>query len=152
MSKKKVNNAFKNAVEKTPDTSNCFQSGLRALGGHSNKIALSDSCDGSVDIDKCLFEQKKYLNANRWDYAFGYKSQAYFVEVHSANTSEVATVLRKLQWLKDWLKEKAPEINKIKASKPYYWVASGKYNILKTSPQFRTINQAGLNPISALKI
>jgi hypothetical protein len=141
---------FRTAVEATPDVSECFQTGLKALGPHSIKISLDNnsSCNGSVDIDTCL--TAKYPNANRWDYCFGYNNEVYFVEVHSANTSQVSTMLNELQWLKDWLNSEAVELNKIKARTPYYWIMSGKYAILPNSPQARQIANKGLKPISKL--
>ncbi|HEY5328188.1 MAG TPA: hypothetical protein VIJ27_14390 [Mucilaginibacter sp.] len=147
-----ANNKFIAAVDATPDIKNCYQSGLKAMGSYSTKISLSNtsSCNGSVDIDECV--KSEYPNANRWDYCFGYNNKAYFVEVHSANTSEVSTMLNKLQWLKDWLNSSAPELNKIKANPPYYWVMSGKYDILPNSPQAKRIAQAGLKPISKLSL
>ncbi len=152
---KQKESTFKRAVLATPDVANCWQAGLQALlKDHRQKIELADAsqCEGSVDIDKCTADKRLYLNENRWDYVFGYQKQAYFVEVHSANTSEVRTVLNKLQWLKDWLQEHAPEINAIKAPQPFYWIQSGKFAIARNSPQFRLINQNGLLPVSKLKL
>jgi len=153
-SKKKTKaKTFKVAVEETKDVKSCYQSGLKALGGHSGKIELSDTtqCEGSVNIDDCT--QAKYPTANRWDYAFAYKAQVYFVEVHTASTGEVRTVLRKLRWLKDWLNEQAPEISKMKAKdRAFFWVASNGYHILKNSSQYRSVIAIGLNPIPRLKM
>ncbi len=141
-------------MEVTPDVADCWKPGLQAFGEYSRKIELSDqnSCEGSVEIDKCTSDKKLYPDENRWDYVLGYQQQAYFVEVHSANTGEVNTVLKKLQWLKDWLNQHAPEINKLKAREPYYWVQSGKFAILKNSPQIRRVNQKGLMPVPKLKL
>ena len=149
---KAIVNKFKAAVEATSDIKSCYQPGLRALGTYSNKVSLSNNslCNGSVDIDECV--KAKYPNANRWDYCIGYDNKAYFVEVHSANTSEVSTMLNKLQWLKDWLNSSAPELNKIKAKPPYYWVMSGKYAILPNSSQARQIAAAGIKPIAKLTL
>jgi hypothetical protein len=143
---------FKQAVEATPDITNGYQIGLSALGQYSNKINVKDTrlLNGSVDIDTCT--TRKYPNANRWDYALAYSQKVYFVEVHSANTSQVSTVLRKLQWLKDWLNSDAPEINKLKAQQPYYWIMSNNNQILRGSSQARQISQTGLKPISCLNL
>jgi hypothetical protein len=91
---------FKRAVEATPDIANGYQIGLGALGQYSNKINAVDTrlFDGSVDIDTCT--TINYPNANRWDYALAYNKKVYFVEVHSANTSQVNSFLsscKKLQ-------------------------------------------------------
>ena len=143
---------FKQAVEVTPDIENGYKIGLSALGQYSNKIKAANTrlLNGSVDIDTCT--TAKYPNENRWDYVLAYSQKVYFVEVHSANTSQVSTVLRKLQWLKDWLNSCAPEINKLKAQQPYYWVMSNNNRILSGSTQARQISQAGLKPISYLNL
>lgn len=143
-------NKFKQAVEATSDVKTGFKSGLTALGNHSSKVSVKDSflLEGSIDIDKCT--ERKYPNSNRWDYAFSYNGEVFFIEVHSAMTAEVSTVLRKLQWLEDWLIAEAPEINKLKAkSKPaFYWIQSKGFSILKTSSQYRAVVEKGLKPIS----
>lgn len=154
MARQQPTNKFKEAVIATPEACDCYQQGLQALGNYSKKVELSNArkVEGSVDIDACV--SKKYPSANRWDYALGYDAEAYFVEVHSAQTNEVSTVLKKLQWLKDWLNDTATELNQIKVKNrtPYYWVQSGKFDILKTSPQYRQLINAGLMPIPKLKL
>lgn len=145
---------FKEAVEQTVEISLCFQSGLKALGSNSKKIALTTTslCEGSVDIDTCL--SKVYPQSNRWDYCFAYKGEVFFVEVHGAITSEVSTVLNKLTWLKKWLNDTAPELNNLKATSktPYYWIQSSGFNILPQSKQFRSAIQAGIKPIARLEL
>lgn len=143
-------NLFKDAVDATPEVKNCYKPGLQALGVHRAKIVLHDNrkCNGSVEIDECV--RAFYPNSNRWDYVFAYKSSAYFVEVHSAETNEVSVVLAKLQWLKDWLNEKAPEIGKLKAKQPYYWIQSSRFSIPKTSRQYRLVANNGIKPIPKL--
>lgn len=139
---------FQRAVIATPDITNCYQPGLRALGGNSSKIQLSGAAEGSVDIDACT--ANKYPNANRWDYTFGFKSQAYFVEVHSANTGEASTVIAKLNWLKQWLHQHAKPLNAIKADKPFYWIQSNGFHILPQSRQYRLVVKEGIKPIAKL--
>jgi hypothetical protein len=148
---KKQTLTFKQAVEATPDVANGYQIGLVALGQYSNKINTVNTrfLNGSVDIDACT--TRKYPNANRWDYALAYSQKVYFIEVHSANTNQVSTVLRKLQWLKDWLISNAPEINKLKAQQPYYWIMSNN-NHIRGSSKARQISQAGLKPLSCLNL
>jgi len=143
-------NTFKTAVEATADVSNGHRPGLRALGAYSSKITLTNGslCEGSVDIDSCT--TAKYPNANRWDYCIGYNSSVYFVEVHSANTGGVTEVVKKLQWLKDWLNSEAPELTKIKAGQPFHWIRSGKYDILPNSPQARLAARHNIAPIGKL--
>lgn len=145
---------FKQAVEATPDLATSFKTGLTALGAYSSKVSVShtNQLQGSVDIDTAT--TAKCPNDNRWDYAFAYKGEAFFIEVHSANTSEVSTVIKKLQWLKDWLHQQAPEINKLKAKNlpHFYWIQSKSFAILKTSPQYRTAVQNKIMPIARLTL
>lgn len=145
---------FKEAVENTVEIKNCLFPGLKALSGNSKKIILKNTtlCEGSVDIDQCL--SKVYPQSNRWDYCFAYDGEVFFVEVHSAITSEVSTVLNKLAWLKMWLNENAPELDKLKAKSksPYYWIQSSGFNILPQSKQFRLAVQAGIKPIARLEL
>ncbi|QEM05694.1 hypothetical protein DIU31_020050 [Mucilaginibacter rubeus] len=143
---------YKEAVEATPDVKNCFQAGLSGLGTNSTKVNAVNTrlFNGSVNIDLCT--ATKYANENRWDYSFGYNDKAYFIEVHPANTSEVDVVIKKLQWLKNWLSSQAPELNKIKAQTPYYWIQSGKGAILPGSNQARKVAQAGIKPMPSLRL
>jgi hypothetical protein len=142
---------FKQAVEETEEIKNGYQNGLKALGNYSNKVELGDTkkCEGSVAIDDCT--ESLYPQENRWDYVFGYKGDAYFVEVHSAHTSEVSVVLKKLQWLKDWLNSKAPEIKKLQAKdKAFIWIQTNGNHILPKSSQIRLLAEKGLKPVSKL--
>ena len=142
---------FKQAVEETEEIKNGYQNGLKALGNYSNKVELGDTkkCEGSVAIDDCT--ESLYPQENRWDYVFGYKGEAYFVEVHSAHTSEVSVVLKKLQWLKDWLNSKAPDIKKLQAKdKAFIWIQTNGNHIITNSKQSKILAQKGLKPVSKL--
>jgi hypothetical protein len=145
---------FKQAVEATPDIATGYKAGLTAMGAYSNRVsvAVTARLQGSVDIDSCT--TTKYPNDNRWDYALSYKGEVFFVEVHSANTSEVRTVLRKFQWLKDWLNNKGPEINNLKAKNrsPFVWIQSKNFQIPKNTPQYLAAVKAGLLPIKQLEL
>lgn len=97
--KNQSGNAFAAAIAKTDDVKGCYQPGLKAIEGkYRSKVNVSGSADGSVDIDTCTKTQ--YPSDSRWDYVIGYNGKAYFIEVYSAETSEVSKVLQKLQWLK----------------------------------------------------
>lgn len=151
--KKVPKTVFQQAIESTPEIANCYQLGISALGQYSNKIVPADTrqCEGSVDIDACT--KAKYPRASRWDYAIGYANKVYFVEVHGATTSEVSAVEKKLIWLKDWLRAEAPELYALRANeKPYYWIQSGKFDILRTSPQYKRVAQLGLLPVPKLSL
>lgn len=134
-------NLFKEAIETIPEVKSGFRNGLQALGANAQVVKASDTrkLDGSVDIDACT--KALYPRASRWDYAIGYDAKAYFLEVHPANTSNVDEMLKKAEWLTNWLKEKAPALKRMAANNSFYWVPSGKYNILPNSPQSRKLAQ-----------
>jgi hypothetical protein len=151
----KVRKTFKKAIEETPEVQHCYCEGKSAFPKKdANKVELNDprKCGGSLFIDQCLFDQGLYPNDNRWDYAIDYNGEVFFFEVHTASSSEVSTVLKKLEWLKDWLINKAPEINALKAKSktPFYWVQSNGYHILPNSSYERAVLQKGMKPISKL--
>lgn len=144
---------FKQAVQETEEIKNGYQNGLKALGKHSNKVEVGDTrkCEGSVAIDDCT--ETLYPQGNRWDYVFGYKGEAYFVEVHSTHTSEISVVLKKLQWLKDWLNSKAPEIKKLQAKdKAFIWIQTNGNHFTETSKQNKKLAQKGLKLVSKLTL
>jgi len=141
--------SFRQAVLATPDVATCYKTGLTALGTYSSKISVSNTSilNGSVDIDTCT--SGLYPNENRWDYAFAYDGEVFFIEIHSAKSGEVRTVIKKFNWLKDWLTNKAPEINKLKSRNrsPFYWIQSNSYSIPITSPQYRIVAKTGIKPM-----
>ena len=137
---------FKNAVEATEDIKDCYNKGLTALGSNSGKVRPHNTrrVNGSVNLDDCV--SGKYPDASRWDYIIGYNGAAYFLEVHPASTSNVGEMIKKLNWLKVWLRREAAEINAIKASdKPFRWVASKGVGIVKDSPQALRLAKSGLS-------
>jgi hypothetical protein len=151
--KKIAAKSFKEIIERIDGLAGSHKVGLRAfLGTHRSKVQLgkNSDCDGSVDIDTYLTD--RYPQANRWDYVFSYKTEAFFVEIHSASTGEVSTVLKKLQWLKDWLNSNANDLNKLRPKKQasIFWIQSNGFHILPNSPQMRKVSQAGIKPISKL--
>lgn len=152
-------NSFKDAVENTPDISGGYRPGIQALGADSDKVSLANNrlASGSVDIDAQT--KDLYHDDNRWDYAIGYNDKVYFVEVHPAQTSEVDCVLRKLAWLKQWLRTKAtgcPEQKRLndlpKGVPSFVWVQSGKCAILAGSKQAKSIAAAKLKLVPHLHL
>ena len=105
----------------------------------------------SVDLDDALHADPKYAQASRWDYGLGYKIQggeevAIWAEVHSATTGEVRAMLKKLEWLKQYLREECEDLWKLTlaAEAPYHWVASKRVAILRNSPQARLLSRSAL--------
>lgn len=137
------------ASNNTPDVKGAYRNGLQAIKGtEKTKFQADDTrlFTGSIDIDTAT--KQKYPEESRWDYAIEYNGETFFVEVHPASTSEIDTVLAKLSWLKQWLKNEAPGINSLKAkSKPcYQWILTNSFNILKTSKQYKRLAQNGILP------
>jgi len=148
-------NKFKKAVEATPDVANCYQSGLSALEGkYRDRIKTKETrnINGSIDIDRGTIGI--YPTASRWDYAIGYNSEVYFIEIHPANMSDVTSMIKKLKWLKSWLNDHAPQINKLKTEngKAFTWIHSGKFAIPKQSRQYLSANQEGILPVNILEL
>lgn len=121
---------FKEAVESNAEISNCYKSGLQAMGTNSNKVMAADTrklC-GSVDLDKCVAE--KYREENRWDYLVCYDEKVFCVEVHPASTGEVKVMIAKVAWLKRWLCDKGAEIEmQLAKGESYKWITSGNGNV-----------------------
>lgn len=142
--------SFKQAIDNTPLLKNDFKKGLKALGSNSTKVDPNDpkKCEGSVDIDTAV--KSIYPNASRWDYAVGYNGKTYFIEVHSAKTDEVNCFLNKLQWLKDFLINDAPELNQ--EPKSFHWIASNGNHILPNSSQARKLAQKGITVVRQLTL
>lgn len=150
MSASQNKNRFKEAVANTPEVAGAWQPGVSALGADSVKVVVPDPLkyDGSLDID--FTTRGIYPQDHRWDYAISYNGEVFYLEVHSAITSQVSVVLDKLKWLKQWLATSAPEIKKLtsKTKHPYYWIQSSKCDIPKHMPQYKRAVQHNLLPIA----
>lgn len=145
---------FQIAIESTPDISFGYQKGLQALRKNEKdkvKAANTRLIDGSIDIDKAV--SNLYPNENRWDYAFGYSGKVCYVEIHPACTSDVSTMKAKLQWLKEWLKNKAPLLDAIpKAAPAYVWIPTKGVSILPQSTQAKRVSTLGIKITSVHKL
>lgn len=138
--------SFKEDVESIQEIAACYKPGLQALSGDSKKVRCQETrdLDGSVDLDNCV--KSKYPQSSRWDYILSYKSQSYFIEVHPATTGEVKEIIKKIIWLKKWLKVKGKNLNNNKTkNQPFRWIASGKVAITKKSKYARQLTQNGVS-------
>lgn len=142
-------NVFKLAIESTPDLKDGYREGLRAMGHNSVKVSVMgrDGLMGSCDIDGCT--NGLYPEAARWDYVIGYKQKAWFVEVHSASTSNVGDMIKKVEWLEQWLKTKGQKLAAIRKDYIHYWIPSGKVCITKSSRQYHALAKHGLRIVSS---
>ncbi len=138
-SKRQIANRFCQAVNNCDEIKDSLKAGLTAMGNNSIAVKVKDTklIDGSVDIDSAV-KWKRPTEA-RWDYVVGYADEAYFIEVHPADTKNVDEMIKKIKWLKEWLATKATDLKKLHKSGVYYWIPSGRVKILKTSVQYRKI-------------
>jgi hypothetical protein len=141
--------SFKKAVTKTPHLGNAWKPGLQALRAQDRthlKPEDTQLLQGSVDVDSAL--QAAQPNAHRWDFAVGYlhahwqKDFVYWVEVHTANDTEVKVVLDKLRWLKGWLAGEGKLLNTFE--RDFIWVSSGATTFTLNAPQSKQFAQLGL--------
>lgn len=135
---------LKEAVDSITGLSNYLEEGLHAVKKADREHFKSDKSgrfNGSLDTDAAKKEAE--YDANRWDYAIEYNGEVFFVEVHPCSTSDVDTMLKKLEWLQQWLKNEAKAIDQIKTTQttPYYWVSTGANTILKTSLNYKKLIQ-----------
>ena len=118
--------SFADAVQRIPELTGCLKAGLQALGSNRHKIRVdaTRTLTGSVDIDACLI--RRYPNAPRWDYVFGYKDRVYYVEVHQGRTGEMEKVIAKLDWLRQWRERSAQSLEDLKHRSTYHWISTGR--------------------------
>jgi hypothetical protein len=148
---------FQEAVEQAPaELQQAFRPGKQALQGqHRDQITCSDArrFTGSIDLDSALSRSEIHGSANRWDYGLGFRQgageSAIWIEVHPVSTGEVGTVLRKLSWLRTWLRDEAPSLFALtkhnQAGKPFVWLATGSVHLRPGSREARILNEAGLD-------
>ncbi len=141
---------LKEAVDETPDVMGNHKEGLMALKASDRKLIIvpnSRKIGGSLDIDNTT--KSLYPNDTRWDYAVEYDDEIFFIEVHPASTTKIDLMLSKLEWLKGWLKTKAPRIDALKAKSkpPYHWVHTGSSKITKGSKQYKQLATHKLLPV-----
>jgi hypothetical protein len=142
---------FKEAVEATPNLAGEWRAGLGALRAQDKPHVKPEDTStarlrGSVDIDSALLASDP--SGNRWDFAIGYQHDnrpdefVYWVETHSGNDSQISVVLKKMEWLKTWLKGDGKELAKFDRS--FVWAPSGATSFTKGATQVRTLADKGL--------
>lgn len=138
--------AFQQAVEQTPEVRNGYCIGIKAVKNLERpKIKINKPLllDGSLDIDKSV--KMLYPRSARWDYAISYEGRVCFLEVHPAYDGEIKKMIEKLNWLKDWLRTKAPLMASLpKYEIPYCWIPSGETGFLSMSLARKKIAVSGI--------
>jgi hypothetical protein len=140
---------FKQAVASTPNLENAWQDGLGALRREDKPhIRAEDTRQlrGSVDLDTALLPLEP--DANRWDFAIGHQHTnqraefIHWVETHTGSDKEIKVVLRKLEWLKGWLRGDGLPLAAF--AREFIWVSSGHTLFTQGSGQVKTLAQKGI--------
>jgi len=148
MQKSKSRTSFKEAVFQNSELKPVFHEGLQALSKTDRRRLACNTPSkivGSINLDQAL--RPRHPNEPIWDYGVGLHSAhnsdyVKWIEVHPASSSHIAEVLKKLNWLRGWLRNSASSLDAL--PREFIWVASGKVALQKGSPQIRRIAQAGL--------
>ena len=140
---------FRQALEQTPHLAGSWCAGLQALRAEDRPhIRVEDTrrLTGSGDIDAAY--QPSQPNANRWDFAIGYKHTnrkeevIYWVETHTASDSEVSVVIRKATWLLSWLRADGHLLAAFE--RDIYWVASGRTKFTPSATKLKQLALMGV--------
>lgn len=114
--KARLESAFHAAIDATASIQGAHRPGLQALlRADRERILDRPLAAGSLALDDALANSEP--NSNRWDYGIGLRSDAsgretiLWLEVHHAASGEAKTVIRKLEWLKHWLRTQAPRLD-----------------------------------------
>jgi hypothetical protein len=160
--KKGAQAAFREAIDEAECLS--WKQGLTAIvrsqGGGQITAADTRRVLGGAFIDEDCEHADFGKSKPRWDYVIGYARDqfavAFYIEVHSAETSEVRKMAAKLEWLLDYL-NRGQQTKLAKLKREIHWVASGRFNIPKNTPQYRflktELRKRGLQgPVSQLQL
>jgi hypothetical protein len=141
--------SFRDAVARTTNLENAWQPGLQALRAEDRPHIRPEDprqlC-GSADIDAALLAKEP--QANRWDFAIGYQHSnrreecIYWVETHTGSDDQIEVVLKKLAWLKNWLRRDGLPLDPFE--RDIIWVSSGHTLFTKRSAQVKVLAQKGL--------
>lgn len=144
--------SFKQAVAAAPaQVARAYKPGKQALRDvYSGKILTEGGTfTGSIDLDSALVES--HGQESRWDYGLGYKIHgvevAVWLEVHPASDGEVKAMIRKLNWLRTWLRDHAPHLNALTGTdvrSTFFWAAKNGVTITPHSPQARSLSNSGM--------
>ena len=128
-----------------------FKRGISALKKSDRQcVEVPDTklLSGSVALDDATKAQ--HPKENRWDYAIEYDGDAFFLEVHPGSTSEIECVIKKVQFVKEWLKANCPDFlnlpNKGSGARCFYWISSGGTD-LRISPGSNQAKRMALHKI-----
>jgi hypothetical protein len=140
---------FREAIEQTPHLDHAWRTGLQALRAQDRPHIEAENTRhlcGSVYIDTAL--QQAEPRANRWDYGIAYQHSnrqnefVYWVEPHTASDSQVNKVIKKAQWLLEWLKNGGRPMAQFE--REIIWVSSGATTFTLNAPRKKQMAEVGL--------
>lgn len=140
---------FKEAIERTRHLETAYQTGLQALRAQDRahlEIENTRKVAGSADIDNALRAHDPH--GNRWDFAVAYQHTnqteeiVYWLELHTANDSQVKVVIRKARWLLNWLRNDGHRLKKFE--REIIWISSGPTSFTLSAPQKKEMAEVGL--------
>jgi hypothetical protein len=118
---------FKVACQATPAIASAHQPGLQALAAvDKQRLMATEQATGSIALDDAL--RHRFPNDCRWDYGIGLPAgageQILWLEPHHSASKQAERVIKKLQWLRHWLRAEAPELNRMPAK--FIWLLSNQ--------------------------
>lgn len=118
-----------------------YEKGLSALKAvDKGRLSIPDgTVVASIDVDKTMKDAEP--NSNRWDYLIEYRDSAYAIEVHPCTEGEVQKIIKKAEWIRQWI-NRQPELKNIvyKADTAVcFWVSSNTTTISQLSPKARIL-------------
>lgn len=140
---------FQEAVGRTPHLRKAYKSGLQALRSEDRPHIVAEDTrriSGSAYIDEALKKADPY--GNRRDFAIAYRHSnrndevIYWVELHTASDSQVNLVIRKAQWLLEWLRNGGKLLAAFR--RDIVWLSSGATTFTLNAPQRKRMAEAGL--------
>lgn len=117
--------SFGARVQATPAIAHAYQPGIQSLlPVDRRRLAASERATGSIALDDAL--KDRFPESHRWDYGIGLPGErtehVLWLEVHHAASGETERVLRKLRWLREWLRGEAPALERLPAK--FIWLLS----------------------------
>lgn len=125
-----------------------FSNGFNALTSADKrhvKVPNTSLINGSLALDNAA--KQDVPDNYRWDYAIDYNGNVYFLEIHPASTSEISTMINKVDGLQQWLKTIDADLMALPpVDRKFYWVSSGKTD-LRIMPNSRHAKQLAAKKI-----
>lgn len=88
------------------------------------KVPNTSFIKGSLALDSAA--KQDMPTDSRWDYAIDYNGEVFFIEIHPASTSEISTMIKKVDCLRQWLAAIGADLLSLPpVNRKFYWVSSG---------------------------